>query len=52
MDGIPIKVLFNKMIPLYIKDPKKLEFIEESNVNHRVTTGMLQEAVSWVKEHL
>jgi dienelactone hydrolase len=53
--SVPIetqRLFFNKMLPLYIKNPKKFEFIEESNVNHRVTTGMLQEAVRWFKEHL
>ena len=53
--SVPIesqRLFFNKMIPLYIKDPNKLEFIEESNVNHRVTTGMLQEAVTWFKKYL
>ena len=53
--SVPIesqRLFFNKILPLYIKDPKKLEFIEESNVNHRVTAGMLQEAVTWFKKYL
>jgi dienelactone hydrolase len=53
--SVPIesqRLFFNKMIPLYIKDSKKLGFIEEANVNHRVTAGMLQEAVTWFKKYL
>lgn len=47
-----MKLFFNKMSSLYVKDPKKFEFIEEKNVNHRVITGMLQEAVTWFKKYL
>ena len=53
--SVPIesqRAFYNKMRPQYIKNPKRFEFIEESNVNHRVTTGMLQEAVRWFKEQL
>jgi len=46
------RLFFDEMLPLYIKNPERLEFIEASNVNHHITTGMLERAVMWLKEHL
>lgn len=46
------RLFFNKMLPLYTRNPEKLEFIEAVNVNHHITTGMLEKAIMWFKEHL
>ncbi len=46
------RLFFNKILPLYIKKPENFEFIEASQVNHRISTGMLEKAVMWFKEHL
>lgn len=46
------KLFYNKLLPLYIKNPNNFEFLDVSNVNHRITTGMLERAIIWFKEHL
>ncbi|MBB6216568.1 hypothetical protein HNQ80_002670 [Anaerosolibacter carboniphilus] len=43
---------FNKMLPLYKQNTSKFELVEVANVNHLITTGMLERAVMWFKEHL
>jgi len=54
-NSLPIdgqRIFFNKTLPLYTKNPKNLDFIEVANVNHQLTTGMLEKAIMWFKEHL
>lgn len=46
------KLFYDKMLPLYSKNPGKLEFIQYSNIDHRITTGMLERAITWFKEQL
>lgn len=46
------RLFFNKMLPLYITNPDKFEFIEVPKLNHYTTTGMLEKAIIWFKEHL
>ncbi|WP_353096791.1 dienelactone hydrolase family protein [Tissierella praeacuta] len=46
------KLFFNKMISLYNEDSDKLQFIEATNINHRITTGMLEKSIMWMKEYL
>lgn len=46
------KSFYKELLPLYKDRSDSLQFIEATNVNHRVTTGMLERAVIWFKEHL
>lgn len=46
------RLFFDKMIPLYTDNPEKFGFIEENGINHKITIGMMQEAVTWFKKHL
>jgi uncharacterized protein len=46
------KTFFNRMLPLYEQGTNKLQLIEAVNVNHSITTGMLERAVMWFKENL
>lgn len=46
------RLFLNKMLPLYTRYLQNFEFIEVSKVNHRITTGMLEKAIMWFKEHL
>jgi len=53
--SVPIdsqRLFFEEMLPMYIGNPQKLELIEYSNVNHRITTGMIESAITWFKKHL
>lgn len=53
--SVPIetqRLFFNKMLPLYTKNPEKLGLIEYPNVNHKITTGMMENAITCFKEHL
>jgi len=53
--SVPIdsqKLFYNKMMPLYGEDKNKFQLIEVDNLNHFITTGMLERAVMWFKEHL
>ena len=53
--SVPIdsqRLFFNKMHPLYIKNPEKLELKEYPKINHKITTGMLESAITWFKEQL
>ncbi|MCM1991608.1 prolyl oligopeptidase family serine peptidase [Oceanirhabdus seepicola] len=53
--SVPIEtqmLFFNKMKQLYNKYPEKLKFLEYFKVNHKVTTGMLESAITWFKEQL
>lgn len=53
--SVPIesqRYFYDNVSPLYMRNPEMLGFIEEINVNHRTTIGMLQDAVSWLKKCL
>lgn len=53
--SVPIetqKLFYNHMLSLYTEDPSKIELIEYSKIDHRITTGMLERAISWFKKHL
>lgn len=53
--SVPIetqRIFYNKMSQLYTKNPEKLEMIEHSRINHKVTIGMLEGAITWFKKHL
>lgn len=46
------RLFFNKMLEQYISCKESFEFIEVSNINHRITTGMLEKSIIWFKQHL
>ncbi len=46
------KLFFNKISPLYDGDLEKFKFIEADKINHRITTGMLEKSIIWLKEYL
>lgn len=53
--SIPIEVqkkFVDRMRSFYINNQDKLQLIEFSNVNHRVTTGMLENLITWLKANL
>lgn len=53
--SVPIesqRLFYKKVSPLYVKNPERLEFIEESGVDHKITIGMMQDAVMWLKKYL
>ncbi len=45
------KEFYKKALPLY-SDKEKLNFIEYHNLNHFVTTNMMEEAASWFDKYL
>ncbi|MBS4537280.1 dienelactone hydrolase family protein [Clostridium sp. D2Q-11] len=52
---IPIEIqkkFVDRMKPLYINNQEKLQLIEFSNINHRVTTSMLENLITWLKANL
>jgi len=53
--SVPIetqRLFYNQVHPLYTKNPNNLQLLEESDINHKITMGMMQDAVTWLKEHL
>lgn len=53
--SVPIdiqKKFVDRMRPLYINNQDKLQLIEFNNVNHRVTTSMLENLITWLKTNL
>ncbi len=53
--SVPIetqRLFYNQVYPLYTKNPKNLQLLEESNIDHKITMGMMQDAVTWLEEHL
>lgn len=53
--SVPIdtqRLFYKKMTPQYTNDPGKLELIEYSNIDHRITTGMLQGAITCFRKQL
>lgn len=46
------RVFLNEMKPLYNKNLDSLQFIEVPNVNHYITTEMLERSIIWLKENL
>lgn len=53
--SVPIetqRLFYNEVRPLYIKKPSNIQLIEVSNINHKITMGMMEDAVTWLKEHL
>lgn len=43
---------FYKMAEGYYSDKNKLKYIKYDNLNHFVTTNMMEESIIWFKEHL
>ncbi|WP_017414689.1 prolyl oligopeptidase family serine peptidase [Clostridium tunisiense] len=53
--SVPIetqRLFYDKVSPLYTKNPSNLRLIEVANINHKITMGMIEDAVTWLKEHL
>ena len=53
--SVPIKCqrsFYSKMMPLYSEDMDKFKLEESSGIDHSITAGMLQEAVTWFKKYL
>jgi len=53
--SLPIEIqrkFVDRMRPLYTSNKDKLQIIEFSNVNHRVTTSMLENLITWLKANL
>lgn len=53
--SVPIdsqRVFYNKAGDVYKDKPEKLKFIEIPNMNHYISTGMLEEGISWFKQYL
>jgi dienelactone hydrolase len=53
--SVPIEIqrkFVDRMSALYINNRDKLQLIEFSNVNHRVTTNMLENLITWLKANL
>ena len=53
--SVPIdtqRLFYNKMTPLYSNDPGKIELVEYSNIDHWITTGMLEGAIRCFKKQL
>lgn len=53
--SIPIKIqrkFVDRIRPIYTNNQEKLQIIEFSNVNHRVTTSMLENLITWLKANL
>lgn len=53
--SVPIETqrfFYDKVSPLYIENPSNLRLIEVANINHKITMGMIEDAVTWLKEHL
>jgi len=53
--SIPIEIqkkFIHTMTPLYTNNQDKLQLIEFSNVNHRITTSMLENLITWLKANL
>lgn len=46
------KLFFIKMSSLYQEDLEKFQFIEVDKINHRITTGMLEKSIIWLKRYL
>ncbi len=45
------RIFYNKIKPLY-KDKNKIGFIEYPNLNHFVTTNMMEESIIWFHKYL
>ena len=53
--SVPIEIqkqFVNRMKPHYINNQNKFQLIEFSNVNHRITTSMLENLITWLKVNL
>ncbi|WMM25254.1 dienelactone hydrolase family protein [Tissierella sp. MB52-C2] len=53
--SLPIEIqrkFVDRMRPLYTSNQDKLQVIEFSNVDHRVTTSMLENLITWLKVNL
>ncbi len=53
--SVPIetqRLFYNQVYSLYTKNPNNLQLLEESDINHKITMRMMQDAVTWLKEHL
>lgn len=44
-------VFYNELKPLY-DDTEKLKFVEYANLNHFVTTNMMEESINWLGRYL
>ena len=45
------RIFYNKIKPLY-KDEEKIKFEEYPNLNHFVTTNMMEESIAWFHKYL
>lgn len=53
--SVPIdcqRVFYQKVSPLYKDAPEKLKFQEIPRMDHYISTGMLEEAIIWLKKYL
>lgn len=53
--SVPINIqkkFVDRMRPLYTNKQEKLQLIEFSNVNHRITTNMLENLITWLRANL
>ncbi len=53
--SVPIdsqRVFYNEAWELYRNEPQRLKFVEMTNMNHYISTGMLEEGIGWFKKYL
>ncbi len=53
--SIPIdgqREFFKEISPLYSESPEKLVLVEVPRMDHYISTGMLEEAIEWLKKYL
>ncbi|WP_105617286.1 dienelactone hydrolase family protein [Vallitalea okinawensis] len=46
------RLFYNRILPQYYMSPEKIQLIEYSKIDHRITIGMLEAAITWFIKHL